>query len=46
MDLEDVDGSSIIGRHPEFQVYRSNTLFQWYCSDITQVDNRVLTAFI
>ena len=36
LHLEDVDRSSILGRHPEFQVYRFNTLFQWYCSDTPQ----------
>ena len=46
LHLEDVDRSSILGRHPEFQVYRFNTLFQWYCSDTPQVDNRVLTVII
>ena len=46
MDLEDVDRSSTLGKHPEFQVYRFNTLFQWYYSDTPHVDNRMLTVII
>ena len=46
MDLEEVDRSSMLGKHPEFQVYRFNTLFQWRDSDMPQVDNRVLTVSI
>ena len=46
MDLEEVDRSSMLGKHPEFQVYRFNTLFQWHDSDMPQVDNRVLTVII
>ena len=46
MDLEEVDRSSMLGKQPEFQVYRFKTLFQWRDSDMPQVDNRVLTVII